>query len=287
MNNPHLHLAPMAGITDLAFRTIINKYGIFGIKPTTATTEMISSRGLYFNDKKTLELLKTSSDDKKNLIVQIFGNEPNIMAFASEKLLKMGFEYIDINLGCPAKKIVKNGDGGALLSNPDLVKKIIQAVMQTGAKTSIKIRLNNIEEITKIAQDLGVYRIAIHGRTVEEGYQGKANWDIIRQIANKSSPLIIGNGDITSLEKAQETELSDIMVGRGALKIDKSHALEHLDLIHDYKGAHGIIEARKVMLWYFPNKKFRSELVKISEYTQMRDVIARRDLSSRGNPSNH
>jgi len=294
----------MAGVTDLAFRTIINRYGLFGVKPSTTTTEMVSSRGLYYNDKKTLELLRTNSEDK-NLLVQIFGNESKIMAAASEKLLKMGFEHVDINLGCPAKKIIKNGDGGALLQVPNVIEGIIRAVMETEAKVSIKIRLDNIDEVMKIARECGVYRVAIHGRTVDEEYRGSANWGAIREVVKSSqtagdrgSPLraglswqrnimqeesaipprndetmIIGNGDIKSLEEAEATGLDDVMVGRGALKLDKAHALEHLDLIYEYKGKHGILEARKVMMWYFSDKKFRSEVVRTSDYMEMRRLI--------------
>jgi len=273
----------MAGITDLAFRTIINRYGIFGVKPATTTTEMVSSRGLYYNDKKTLELLRTNSEDK-NLIVQIFGNNPEIMTAASEKLLKMGFEHIDVNLGCPAKKIIKNGDGGALLQHPDLIEKIIKAVVATGAKVSIKIRLDNIEEVMKVAESCEVARIAIHGRTVEEEYRGTADWSKIpanHPVAFGVTPpkegnfemVIIGNGDIKSLQDAEETGFEDVMVGRGALKLDKQHALEHLDLIYEYKGKHGILEARKVMMWYFSDKRFRDNIVKISDYAEMRKLV--------------
>ncbi|MCL2740175.1 MAG: tRNA-dihydrouridine synthase family protein [Oscillospiraceae bacterium] len=308
----NIHLAPLAGVTDLAFRTIINKYGIFGQKPATTTTEMIASRGLYYGDKKTLQLLKTTDFDRQNLIVQIFGNQPEIMAHAADKLLHMGFEHIDINCGCPARKIVKNGDGGALLANPKLIGEIIKAVVATGAKTSVKIRLDNSEEVIKRAIDAGAYRITLHGRTIAQEYRGNADWGAIvgatigrqrdaeggvpykadghptsvaphfeEQHSPKSRILnpvsFIGNGDITSLEAAEtisnETGIEDIMVGRGALKLDKAHALEHLSLIHEHKGAHGIFEARRVMMYYHTDKNLRTKLVKISDYNEMRELI--------------
>lgn len=214
-------LAPMAGVTDLPFRLICKEHGC-GL----LYTEMINAKALCFDDENTKKMLKISEEEMP-VAVQIFGSEPEYMARATEILNLYPNEVLDINMGCPAPKVVKNGDGSALMKNPELVKRILDAVLEKSKKpVSIKIRKGwdessiNALEIAKIAEGAGVDAIAIHGRTREQYYSGEADWNIIKEVKSQVKIPIIGNGDVVSVEDAIEmrsfTKCDAIMIGRGA-----------------------------------------------------------------------
>lgn len=215
-------LAPMAGVTDLAFRTVCKKYGA-----DLAVSEMVSSRGLHYKDKKTSELLKTSEEDSP-LIVQIFGNEPEIMAESAKILEDSGVKYLDINMGCPAPKIVKNGDGCSLMKDEVLAGKITEAVSKAvSIPVSVKFRAGwneknkNAVSFAKVLENSGAKAITIHGRTKEQFYSGVSDLSIIKDVKNSVSIPVIGNGDVTDGKSAQnmynKTGCDSIMIGRGAL----------------------------------------------------------------------
>lgn len=214
-------LAPMAGITDKSFRKICKEYG-----PGLVCTEMVSGKGLYYDDTKTKVLLDTEQE-KRPVSMQIFGSEPETMGYAAKYVSKFA-DIIDINLGCPAPKVVKNGDGSKLLLNLELLEKVVDSVVQNSTvPVTVKIRKGwdskNIVavEVAKIVERLGVSAITVHGRTREEYYSGQADWDIIKEVKKSVNIPVIGNGDIKSKEDAlkmfEYTGVDGIMIGRAAL----------------------------------------------------------------------
>lgn len=214
-------LAPMAGITDLPFRLICKEFG-----PGLVYTEMISSKGLFYNDDKT-KLLLNMKGEKRPVAVQIFGSDIESMKYAAEYISKYA-DIIDINMGCPAPKVVKNGDGSKLLLNLELAGKIAQEVVKS-AKVPVTIKMrtgwskDNIVavEAAKIFEQAGVSAITVHGRTREEYYGGNADWDIIKEVKENVKIPVIGNGDIKSPEDAkkilEDTNVDGIMIGRASL----------------------------------------------------------------------
>lgn len=272
-------LAPMAGVTDLPFRTICKACGA-----DLVVSEMISSRGLHYKDKKTAMLLKTN-DDEAPLIVQLFGNEPEIMAESAKVLEDMGVSYLDINMGCPAPKIVKNGDGCALMKNEALAASVAEAVVKAVTiPVSVKFRAGwddtskNAVSFAKIMENAGVSAITVHGRTREQFYSGASDSSIIKQVKDSVSIPVIGNGDITDYDSAvkmiNDTGCNSIMVGRGALgnpfvfrqikagflknpvaEISATERREmlkkHIALMAEIKPEHvGVAEMRKHFAWY-------------------------------------
>ena len=278
----NLLLAPMAGITDLAFRKICkdNNCGL-------VETEMVSAKAIYYNDEKTLKMLNMDGE-KRPVSIQIFGNEPEIMAEAT-KMLKGKSELIDINMGCPAPKVVKNGDGSRLLLDLDLVEKIVKAVVEVSdVPVTVKMRKGWDEdhivavEAAKIIERSGASAITIHGRTRSEFYSGKADWDIIRQVKDSVSIPVIGNGDVidgkTAEEMFKKTGVDGIMIGRATLgnpwifkhiinylekgeELPKETNQEKLDTIKKHflllveeKGEYTAVrEIRKHAAWYVKN----------------------------------
>lgn len=274
-------LAPMAGVTDKAFRIITKPFG-----PALMYTEMVSGKGLHYKSKKTAELL-AADDVEYPVAAQIFGHEPDIMAGIAADALSSGAVMIDINMGCPAPKIVKNGDGSALMKSPELAARVVDAVCRAvEVPVTIKIRAGwdddsiNAVEIAKIAEQNGAAAVTVHGRTREQFYSGKVNLDIIKAVAEEVSVPVIGNGDITCGEKAKEmldyTGCAGVMIGRAAegnpwIFREVLHylrtgevlpqpkitdrldvALRHFELLIKLKGEHrGVLEARKHMSWYF------------------------------------
>lgn len=219
-----LILSPLAGVTDRAFRSICNDYSL-----DYAYTEMVSAKGLLYSDRVTKELL-AKYPGEKNLGVQIFGSDGQIMRDVVKEIIEKQYDFdsIDINMGCPAKKIVKNGEGSALMRNPELVKEIIYTLAEaTDIPISVKFRLGfddeniNYLQIGKIAQDYGAYKVTLHARTREQMYSGKADWDAIKELKESLDIQVAGNGDIFTPEDAKRmveyTGVDAIAIGRGAM----------------------------------------------------------------------
>jgi len=215
-------LAPLAGISNLAFRIVARSFGC-----PLAFTEMISANGLVRDSRRTLDYLKSSGDDKP-LGVQIFGANPATMAQAAKIVAESGGDLIDINMGCPVRKVVKTGSGAVLMKDPVLAGHIIENVVKaTNLPVTVKIRSGwssnsiNAQELSRIAQMAGAAAIIIHPRTADQGFSGKANWQIIAQVKNAVKIPVIGNGDILQPSDAVKmmvaTGCDAVMVGRGAL----------------------------------------------------------------------
>ncbi|MCH4890725.1 tRNA dihydrouridine synthase DusB [Acidaminobacter sp. JC074] len=271
-------LGPMAGVTDRAFREICKSFGC-GLM----FTEMVSAKAYYYQDKKT-EAIMEISESERPVGLQIFGHEPEIMADMVSKLHDYNHDILDINMGCPAPKIVKNGDGSALMKDLKLIEKIVTAVVKASNKpVSVKIRKGyeevNAVEVAKVIEACGADLLSIHGRTRDQFYAGKADWDIIRDVKKAIKIPVFGNGDIFSVEDAirmkDHTDVDGLMVARGVqgnpwlIKEINTYfktgekiappdprekvevALKQLELMIKYKGEHrGIMEMRKHAAWY-------------------------------------
>lgn len=218
--NHNLVLAPMAGITDMSYRTLCSEQGA-----ELSYTEMVSAKAIYYGNKKTEPLLNIC-DEEAPVIVQLFGSEPDLMGEMAKRIEDRGFVGIDVNMGCPVPKIVNNGEGSALMKDPVLIGKIVESMVKAvSLPVSIKIRAGfdnnkNAAEVAKVAEASGASMIAVHGRTREQYYAGRSDWDCIRKVKEAVHIPVIGSGDVTDGESAkkmfEKTGCDAIMIGRAA-----------------------------------------------------------------------
>ncbi len=217
----NLVLGPMAGVTDLPFRLLCKEQGV-----DLLYTEMVSAKGIEYNNKNTESLLSIE-DKERPIAIQLFGADPYVLSEAAKKIEDRNFDILDINMGCPVPKVVNNGEGSALMNNPKLVGEIVASVSKAIKKpVTVKIRKGfdddsiNAVEIAKIAEANGAAAIAVHGRTRMQYYSGKADWDIIARVKQAVSVPVIGNGDVfnvyDAIDLVKQTDCDGIMLARGA-----------------------------------------------------------------------
>lgn len=303
----NVFLAPMAGVTDRAFRMITKPFG-----PSLMYTEMVSGKGLLYHNKRTEDLLEVS-DAEKPVAAQIFGHEPSVMAAIAEGALRYGACMIDINMGCPAPKIVSNGDGCALMRTPALAGEIIRAVTDAvDVPVTVKLRKGwdddsvNVIELARIAEQNGAAAVTVHGRTRMQFYSGSADLDSIRAVVSAVQIPVIGNGDITDGPTARHmlayTGCAGVMVGRAAqgnpwifqqirryleqgeamplpsLAARLQTANAHIQLLVQCKGERrGIQEGRKHLSWYLKGlpggPKLRDQINRACTLDEMQAIL--------------
>ena len=303
-----LALAPMAGITDLPFRLICRRLGC-----GMTVSEMVSAKGLLYKNVKTTEMLRID-DGERPTAIQLFGSVPAELAEAARMVEASGADMIDFNMGCPVPKIVNNGEGSALMKNPQLAHDILAAMVKAvKIPVTVKFRAGwddsnrNAVEIARAVEAAGVSAVAVHGRTRQQFYEGKADWGIIAEVKQAVKVPVFGNGDIFTVEDGlrmlAETGVDGLMIGRGAdgnpwifrelaavlrgeerpaapsLQERLAQAAEHLDMLIDYKGEHiSVKEMRRHISAYLKGlphaAEFRGRFHKVDTREQFMELLA-------------
>lgn len=300
-------LAPMAGVTDLAFRLLCKEQGA-----SLVVMEMISAKAITYGNEKTLALMKTDPKEKP-VSLQLFGKESDVMAKALQQIEDQPFDIVDINMGCPVPKIVNNGEGSALMKDPFLIEQIVSAcVKATSRPVTVKIRSGfdrdhiNAVECAKAAEAGGASMVTVHARTRTQMYEGKADWSIIRDVVQAVGIPVVGNGDVTSGETAEqlfdETGCTAVMIGRASrgnpwifhevehylLTKEKlprptreeiaAMILREADLVQEFKGEKiGVKEMRGQASWYlqgFPGASLlRKKISSIQSFDELKEIL--------------